>query len=130
MTTTTSSSIMKTTPITIEDNGQVTIHSTGTVWMTRHQLADLFGVFVSAVGANIRSILKSEVLDERRVVRQRTHRDGSVTTLYSIEMITTLAFRLKSRKAEQFRQWIVRQAMSSSSSVVMWQIPRTETMPN
>jgi hypothetical protein len=100
--------------------------------MTGHQLADLFGVFVSAVGANIRSILKSEVLDERRVVRQRTHRDGSATTLYSMEMITALAFRLKSPKAEAFRQFIVRQAMSSSSSssVVLWQIPRTETMPN
>jgi hypothetical protein len=103
--------------------------------MSRHQLADLFGVFVSAVGANIHSILKSEVLDERRVVRQRTHKDGSVTTLYNLEMITALAFRLKSHKTEQFRQWIVRQAMSSPSlspspPVVLWQIPRTETMPN
>ncbi len=53
------------------------------VWMSKHQIADLFGVFVAAVGANIRSILKSEVLDEQRVVRQRTHKDGSFTTLYN-----------------------------------------------
>ncbi len=41
---------MRTTPISI-DNGQVTIHSAGTVWMSQHQLADMFGVFVAAIGA-------------------------------------------------------------------------------
>ena len=118
---------MRTTPITI-DNGQVTIHSSATaVWMSQHQLADLFGVFVAAIGANVRSILKSEVLDERRVVRQRTYKDGSFTTLYNLEMITALAFRLKSRQAEAFRKWIVRQA---ASPAVLWEIPRTETLVN
>ncbi len=97
------------------------------VWMSKHQIADLFGVFVAAVGANIRSTLKSEVLDERRVVRQRTHKDGSSTTLYNLEMITALAFRLKSRQAELFRQWIVRQAVSP---IVYWEIPHMETLPN
>ncbi len=95
--------------------------------MTQHQLADLFGVFVAAIGANVRAILKSEVLDERRVVRQRTYKDGSFTTLYNLEMITALAFRLKSHKAEAFRKWIVRQA---TSPVVLWEIPRTTTMPS
>ena len=111
---------MRTTPITI-DNGQVTIHSSATaVWMSQHQLADMFGVFVVAIGANVRAILKSEVLDERRVVRQRTHRDGLCTTLYNMEMITALAFRLKSRQAEAFRKWIVRQA---TSPAVLWELP-------
>ncbi len=95
--------------------------------MSQHQLADLFGVFVSAIGANVRTILKSEVLDERRVVRQRTYKDGSFTTLYNLEMIAALAFRLKSRQAEAFRKWIVRQA---TSPAVLWQVPRTDMMPN
>ena len=95
--------------------------------MSQHQLADLFGVFVSAIGANVRTILKSEVLDERRVVRQRTYKDGSFTTLYNLEMIAALAFRLKSRQAEAFRKWIVRQAPSPA---VLWEMPRTDMIVN
>ncbi|RGQ74607.1 protein-tyrosine kinase, partial [Bacteroides ovatus] len=49
-------------PISIE-NGRVEIHTPeNRVWLTRHQIADLFGVFVPAVGSNIRSILKSGIL--------------------------------------------------------------------
>lgn len=52
-------------PISIE-NGRVEIHAPeNRVWLTRHQIADLFGVFVPAVGSNIRSILKSGILCER-----------------------------------------------------------------
>ena len=48
-------------PISIE-NGRVEIHTPeNRVWLTRHQIADLFGVFVPAVGSNIRSILKSGI---------------------------------------------------------------------
>ena len=37
-------------PISIE-NGRVEIHTPeNRVWLTRHQIADLFGVFVPAVG--------------------------------------------------------------------------------
>lgn len=54
-------------PISIE-NGRVEIHTPeNRVWLTRHQIADLFGVFVPAVGSNIRSILKSGILREERV---------------------------------------------------------------
>jgi hypothetical protein len=63
----------------------------------------------------------------RRVCRRRTYRDGSFTTLYNLEMISALAFRLKSHKAEAFRGWIVRQAISP---VVLWQIPHAEALPS
>lgn len=53
-------------PISIE-NGRVEIHAPeNRVWLTRHQIADLFGVFVPAVGSNIRSILKSGIYSVRR----------------------------------------------------------------
>lgn len=47
---------MKTQPITIE-NGRVMIRpSANGIWLTQAQIANLFGVFTSAVSANIRSI--------------------------------------------------------------------------
>lgn len=62
-------------PISIE-NGRVEIHTPeNRVWLTRHQIADLFGVFVPAVGSNIRSILKSGILREERVYRRERNRE-------------------------------------------------------
>ena len=70
-------------PISIE-NGRVEIHAPeNRVWLTRHQIADLFGVFVPAVGSNIRSILKSGILCEERVYRRERNRDGGIVELYS-----------------------------------------------
>jgi hypothetical protein len=96
--------------------------------MTQAQIANLFGVFTSAIAANVRSILKSEVLREENISRRRTYRDGSFTMLYNLEMITALAFRLKSRQAGAFRRWIIGQAVSPPA--ILWEIPRTDGLPN
>lgn len=118
---------MKTTSIIIE-NGQVTIRPAhGAVWLTQHQIADLFGVFISAVGANVRSILKSEVLREGQVSRYVSTATGGMT-LYNLEMITALAFRLKSVKAEQYREWIMERAVNSPH--IIWALPGMDAMFN
>lgn len=115
-------------PISIE-NGRVEIHTPeNRVWLTRHQIADLFGVFVPAVGSNIRSILKSGILREERVYRRERNRDGGIVELYSLEMIAALAFRLKSGNAEAFRRWLVRRATKNGrdgrSSFIPIPVPR------
>lgn len=117
---------MESTPIIIE-KGRVTIHPTnGTVWLTQHQIADLFGVFISAVNSNIRSILKNEILREEKVCRFEETANGGML-LYNLEMITTLAFRLKSCKAEYFRNWIIEQTVNP---LVIWKIPGMDIMLN
>jgi hypothetical protein len=118
---------MNTTPITIEE-GRVTIRPAAeNVWLTQHQIADLFGVFVSAVGSNIRSILKSEVLRENDVCRQRDNGNDSFITVYNLEMITALAFRLKSYQTQQYRHWMIRQAFNP---VILWKIPGMNALFN
>ena len=118
---------MNTTPIIIEE-GRVTIrHTAGAVWLTQHQIADLFGVFISAVGANVRSIFKSEVLREEEASRYVSTATGGMT-LYNLEMITALAFRLKSAKAEQFREWIMERAVSNPN--IIWALPGMEALLN
>ena len=114
-------------PITIE-NDRVTIRPTGGgVWMTQCQIADLFGVFVSAVGANIRSIRKSGILREEATCRMICYKDGSSVEVYSLEMITALAFRLKSERTEVFRRWIVQRATTPE---VVWNMPTGNTSIN
>ena len=111
---------MTTHPITIE-NGQVTIHpATNGVWLTQSQIADLFGVFTAAVSTNIRTILKSEVLHEDRVIHCARCRNGNIVERYSLEIIVALAFRLKSENAEAFRRWIVERA---TTPTIVWKMP-------
>lgn len=114
---------MPTQPITIE-NGLVTIHPTANgVWLTQSQIADLFGVFSAAVSANIRVILKSGALHEDRVVRRTRCRNGNIVERYSLEMITALAFRLKSENAEAFRRWIVK---CTTTPTIVWKMPTSK----
>lgn len=111
---------MTTQPITIE-NGLVTIRPTANgVWLTQSQIADMFGVFTAAVSANIRAILKSGVLYEDHVVRRTRCQNGNIVEWYSLEMITALAFRLKSENAEVFRRWIVERA---TTTAIVWKMP-------
>jgi hypothetical protein len=118
---------MNTTPVTIE-NGQVTIRpEAGNVWLTEYQIAGLFNVFVSAVTGNIRSILKNDVLREEKVCRYKKTENGHIMTLYNLEMITALSFRLKSQQAEWFRRWITGQVLNP---VMLWKIPGMNAILN
>jgi len=102
---------MKEKAITIE-NGTVSVPATEDVWMTQHQIADFFECFVAKVNANVRSILKSGVLDERKVCRTYTYKNGNIVELYGLEMITALAFRIKTRNADLFREWLMKRAVN------------------
>lgn len=118
---------MNTASIIIEE-GRVTIRpSAGGIWLTQHEIADLFGVFVSGVSSNIRSIFKNEILREDAVCRHKDNGNGSTLTLYNLEMITALAFHLKSRQAQRFRRWITEQALNP---VILWKIPGMNVMLN
>lgn len=111
---------MTTQPITIE-NGLVTIRPTAHgIWFTQSQIADLFGVFTAAVNTNIRAILKSGVLHEDCIIRRTRCRNGNIVERYNLEMITALAFRLKSENAEAFRRWIVERA---TTPAIVWKMP-------
>jgi hypothetical protein len=110
---------MNTTPIIIEE-GQVIIRpQVGEIWLTQHQIAHIFCVFAGAVGSNVRSILKSGVLCEDEVCRHQTTASRSVMTLYNMEMITALAFRLQSRR----RSSSAGGSSGAVNPIILWKIP-------
>ena len=81
----------------------------GEVWMTAWEIADLFGVFLAAVGSNVRTLFKSEELYPEEVSREHRYKDKGkegILTYYNLDMIIALAFRIKSYRAQQFRRWI------------------------
>jgi len=117
---------MNTTSITIEEGRVIIRPVAGGVWLTQHEIADIFGVFISSINSNIRSILKNEILYEDVVCRHKETKTG-ISTLYNLEMITALAFRLKSRRAQYFREWITGQALNP---MILWKIPGMNAMLN
>ena len=81
------------------------------VWMSKHQIADLFGCFVAKVVSNIAAVLKSGVLDESQLCRFHRYKDGGGVELYSLEMIVPLAFRIDTHNAAIFRRWLMERAV-------------------
>jgi hypothetical protein len=123
---------MLTSSITIE-NGRVVVTPApdSTVWMTKHEIARLFGCFVAKVVSNIASILKSGVLDESRVCRFHHYKNGGGVELYSLEIIVALSFRIDTRNADTFRRWLMeRMTTMTVSPTIIWILPNRGELLN
>lgn len=80
------------------------------VWLTKNEIARLFHVFVSKVDANMRSIFKNKILFEQDVTRKvgyERHGKRCIFTLYNLEAIIFLSYRIGSYEARAFRGWIM-----------------------
>ena len=92
---------MERTIITISEGGRVNIPS-GNVWMSFSELVVLFDVAAPTLRAAIRAIHKSGVIAEHTQhceVMPYTY----WATLYNMDMIAALAFRINSYGAEKIR---------------------------
>jgi hypothetical protein len=80
-----------------------------TVWLTQAQLVELYQTSKSNVSEHIKHIFEEGELDENSVVRKfrTTANDGKNynVTYYSLDMIISLGYRIKSIVATHFRRW-------------------------
>ncbi|MBQ0053820.1 MAG: virulence RhuM family protein, partial [Bacteroidales bacterium] len=85
-----------------------------TVWLTRQQMAILFDRDVKTIGKHVNNALREELAGEPVVAKFATpkkygRREGFEQTqypeYYSLEMITSVGFRVKSRNGIIFRRW-------------------------
>lgn len=80
-----------------------------TVWLNRQQLAELFDRDVKTIGKHINNALKEELSGFNSVVAKfaTTATDGKTYQVeyYSLEMITSIGYRVKSRRGVEFRRW-------------------------
>jgi hypothetical protein len=104
--------------IIISESGVKITPANGNVWLSEHQIAGLFGVFVSKVSSNIKAILKSGVFWENEVLYSYHYANGNSVDLYNLEMITALSFRIKSRNSEIFRNWLMKRACYGQSPLM------------
>ena len=81
-----------------------------TVWLTQQQMAELFERDRSVIGRHINNIYKEGELDRDITCANFAHvgTDGDqqyVTTLYNLDVIISVGYRVKSKRGVQFRQW-------------------------
>ena len=96
------------------NRGIITISETGTVtmpivpiWMTKFEIADLFGVFSCDVRKAIHTIYKNKELNELDTMKYISQPDGISYDIYDIEMVIAVAFRICSKESILFRRFII-----------------------
>jgi hypothetical protein len=111
---------MKRGEIIISEKKTAIVPVNGTVWLSDWQIAQLFEVVQSKISSNIRSILKSGVLRAEEVFYCHHYENGNCVDLYNLEMITALAFRIQSPKADLFRKWLMKRAVKQLQVFIEW----------
>lgn len=83
----------------------------GNLWLTKHEIADLFNVTISSVCNSLHAIFKSGLLQKEDVSRIHLFdRNGNQcqTTLYNLEALIFVSYRIASFEASAFRQWVMK----------------------
>lgn len=80
-----------------------------TVWLNQAQLVDLFERDVSVISRHIRNIFKEKELEEKsNLQKMQIAKSDRPVVFYSLDVIISIGYRVKSRRGIQFRQWSTR----------------------
>ncbi len=80
---------------------------TAPVWMTKFEIADLFGVFSCDVRKAIHAIYKNKELNEVNTMKYIKQANGISYDVYSLEMVIAVAFRICSKGSIAFRRFVM-----------------------
>ena len=112
----------------MDNNNQIIIYQTDddqtqidvrleneTVWLTQAQMADLFQKDRTVISRHIRNVFKEGELDESLVCakfalpkkygRREGYMQEAEATIYNLDVIISVGYRVKSQRGVQFRQW-------------------------
>ena len=86
-----------------------------TVWLTQAQMAELFQKDRTVIGRHIRNVFKEGELEEEGTCAKFAHttRHGAMegkmqvqeVTIYNLDVIISVGYRVKSQRGVKFRQW-------------------------
>ncbi|MBA4221267.1 MAG: DNA-binding protein [Methylobacterium sp.] len=76
-----------------------------TLWMTQAQIGQLFGRDVSTISRHIANIYEERELDESTSLQKTQTSTGRPATLYSLDMVISVGYRVSSAQATLFRRW-------------------------
>lgn len=101
------------------DRGIVLIAETETITvpnevrMTIGEIADLFGIYYQTAKKHIRAIEKSGVAGGDCTMSCTVEGMKIYPDYYGLEMIIAVAFHVQSKKAEIFRDWLIKKTVTS-----------------
>ena len=82
-----------------------------TVWLSRQQMASLFGRDVKTIGKHINNALKEELRNLSTVAKfaivqlEGNRMISRLVEFYNLDMVLSVGYRVKSQKGILFRQW-------------------------
>lgn len=77
-----------------------------TVWLRQEQMAELFGRDRTVIGRHIRNVFAEEELPkESNVQNLHIATSDKPVSLYSLDVIISVGYRVKSAEGVRFRQW-------------------------
>ena len=82
---------------------ELTIPS-GEIWMSESEIVDLFGVFIPKLRNAIKALYKEELIKPFEAERTIKKRANLYVTVYSMEVVLLLAFRLNSYQTRAVRK--------------------------
>lgn len=107
----------------MEQNDKIVIYQTGdgqtsidvklendTVWLSQAQMAELFQKDRTVIGRHINNVYKEKELDKETTCAKFAHvgidaDQTYYTTLYNLDVIISVGYRVKSKRDTQFRIW-------------------------
>ena len=98
--------------VVVYNDGEIELKVTfqkESVWLNRHQIAELFGRDIKTIGKHINNVFKEGELEKYTVVAKfaTTAKDGKTYEVeyYNLDVIISVGYRVKSQKGVKFRQW-------------------------
>ena len=76
----------------------------GEIWMSESELVDLFGVFIPKPRKTIQTLYKEELVKPYEAERTIKVQHNVYLTIYNMEVVLLLAFRLNSYQARAVRR--------------------------
>lgn len=76
-----------------------------TLWMTQAQIGHLFGRDISTISRHIANVFEEGELDESTSLQKVQTTTGRPATLYSLDVVISVGYRVSSAQATVFRRW-------------------------
>lgn len=95
----------------VDGQTELEVHLEGeTVWLSQAQMAELFDRDRTVIGKHISNIYREKELDRDATCAKFAHMGNETdqlyeTTLYSLDVIISVGYRVKSHRGTQFRMW-------------------------
>lgn len=100
-----------------------------TVWLTQAQMAELFDVTTDTISLHLKNIFSDKELEPERTTEESSvvQREGArevrrPVTLYNLDAILAVGYRVRSKRGVQFRRWAstaLKEYLSRASSWTM-----------